>query len=105
MSDPARIAERPRIITSLAAAAAANVAGVVRVGRGGPRLLAELAGPAVVAWIQDGRVHLRLWVIVEGGRSIPELARRVRTSVADAVERQMGLELGEVTVLVDGVRG
>jgi uncharacterized alkaline shock family protein YloU len=105
MTDPARIAERPRIITSLAASAAAGVSGVVRVGRGGPALLTALAGPPVSAWLAEGHVHLRLWIIVEGGRSIPELIGRVRSAVADAVERQMGLELGEVTVLVDGVRG
>lgn len=96
---------RRRVIRSIAATAAESVPGVLRVGRGGPRPLAWLVGRPVAAWTDAGRVHVRLWLIVRPGEPLPALSRRVRGAVSRAVERQLGLELGEVTILVDGVGG
>jgi len=39
------------------------------------------------------------------GQSLTPLAAQVRSTVAATVERLMGLQLGAVTVLVDGVGG
>ena len=102
---PDALTVRRRVIRSVAASAAVSVPGVVRVGRGGPRPLAWLVGRPVSAWIDEGRVHVRLWLIVRPGVSMPSLSRRVRGAVSQAVERQLGLELGEVTILVDGIGG
>jgi uncharacterized alkaline shock family protein YloU len=46
-----------------------------------------------------------MWLIVRPGEPLPALSRRVRSAVSRAVERQLGLPLGEVTILVDGVGG
>jgi uncharacterized alkaline shock family protein YloU len=102
---PDALTVRHRVIRSVAASAAVTVPGVLRVGRAGPRPLAWLVGRPVAAWIDGGRVHVRLWLIVRPGVSMPSLSRRVRGAVSQAVERQLGLELGEVTILVDGVGG
>jgi len=102
---PDELTVRRRVIRSIAATAAASVPGVLRVGRGGPRPLAWLVGRPVAAWTDAGRVHVRLWLIVRPGEPLPALGRRVRAAVSRAVERQLGLELGEVTILVDGVGG
>jgi uncharacterized alkaline shock family protein YloU len=64
---------------------------------------AWLAGPAVTARLRDGHVYIRLFVIVRAGEAIGPLAARVRRNIADTVELQLGLELGEVTVVIDGV--
>jgi uncharacterized alkaline shock family protein YloU len=96
---------RRRVIAVIAASAARSAPGVERVGRGGPRLLAWLAGGPVEARLVDERVQVRLWLIVTTGRSFAEVVARVRASVGMAIEQQLGLALGEVTVLVDGVGG
>lgn len=94
---------RRRAIGALARAAAERQPGIVRVGRGGPTIWAWLAGPAVTARLRGGRVHVRLFVVVRGGEPLAQLVGRVRHAVAGTVERQLGLELAEVTILVDGV--
>jgi uncharacterized alkaline shock family protein YloU len=102
---PDALTIRRRVIRSIAIAAAEGVPGVLRVGRGGPGPLAWLVGRPIAAWTDSGRVHVRLWLIVRPGEPLPALSRRVRAAVSQAMERQLGLELGEVTILVDGVGG
>jgi uncharacterized alkaline shock family protein YloU len=96
---------RRRVIGAMARAAAEGQQGVQRVGRGGPAFWAWLAGPAVTARLRDGRVHVRLFIVARTGEPLDGLTARVRRSVADTVERQLGLDLGEVTILVDGIAG
>lgn len=96
---------RRHVIRSVAATAAESVPGVLRVGRGGPRPLAWLVGRPVTAWTDAGRVHVRLWLVVRPGEPLPALSRRVRVAVGRAIVRQLGLQLGGVTILVDGVGG
>lgn len=95
---------RTSVITTLARSAAAAVPGVAYLGRGGPRWLRPWSGPPVSAWLDDGRVHVRIWLVAQGPISLPDLTRRVRAAVAGTVERQLDLALAEVTVVVDGVR-
>lgn len=99
------VSVRHRVIGALAAAAAAEVPGVVRVARGHGLILRWLAGPPVRTDSHDGLVDVHIWFLARRGTSLPQLTERVRHAVASAVERQMGLRLGEVTVTVDGVRG
>ena len=96
---------RRRVIGAMARAAAASQPGVLRVGRGGPPFWAWLAGPAVTARLRDGRVHVRMFVVARSGEPLVALSARVRRSIAETIERQLGLELGEVTILVDGIGG
>lgn len=102
---PRVLTVRRRVIGAMARAAAEGQQGVLRVGRGGPSFWAWLAGPAVTARLRDGRVHVRLFIVARHGEPLDGLATRVRRSVADTVERQLGLDLGEVTILVDGIAG
>ena len=48
---------------------------------------------------------MRLWVVARPGHDLRPLAAQVRGAVASAIERLLGLELGEVTVVIDGVGG
>jgi uncharacterized alkaline shock family protein YloU len=96
---------RRRIIATIAAAAARTAPGVERVGRRGPRALAWLAGAPVEARLVDGLVQVRLWLIVAAGLPFSEVIARVRSGVRAAIEQQLGLPLGEVTVFIDGVGG
>ncbi|MFL5675802.1 MAG: Asp23/Gls24 family envelope stress response protein [Chloroflexota bacterium] len=93
------------VIGELVSLAALEVPGVARVGRGGPPWRRWLGGPAVSVRIRDERVLVRVWVVARPGQPIRPLAAQVRSTVAATIERLLGLELGTVTVLVDGVGG
>ena len=93
------------VIAELVRLAAFEVPGVARVGRGGPAWRRFVGGPAVSIRIRDERVLVRLWVVARPGQALAPLASQIRVTVAATVERLLGLELGTVTVLVDGVGG
>ena len=94
----------PGVITEMVRLAAFEVPGVARVGRGGPRWRA-LFGHAVRTRLRDDKVEVRVWIVARPGQELGPLTAHVRTVVAATVERLLGLELGGVTVLVDGVGG
>jgi len=93
------------VVTEMARLAAYEVPGVSRVSRGGPGWLTWLAGPAVGVRIRGERVHIQVFVIARPGHSLAVIAAGVRGAVAATVERLLGLELGAITVVVDGVGG
>jgi len=83
--------------------AALEVPGVLRVGRGGPAWRRALSGRAVRIRLRDGAVEARVVVVARAAQPLPGLAAEVRIAVARAIERLLGLELGGVSVVVDGV--
>jgi len=91
------------VIQELVRLAALEVPGVLRVGRGGPAWRRFLGGPSVSVHLEAERVRVRLWVVARPGQGIRPLTAQVGTAVAATVERFLGLELADVTVLVDGV--
>lgn len=91
------------VVTDTVRLAALEVPGVLRVGRGGPGWRAALLGPPIRTRIRDGRVHVTLWLVARPRQPLVEVAAHVRTAVGGAVVRLLGMELGGVTVLVDGV--
>ena len=93
------------VIAELVRLAAFEVAGVARVGRGGAAWRRFLGGPAVSVHFRNDRVLVRLWIVARPGQALGPLAGQVRSAVAATVERLLGLDLGAVTVLVDGVGG
>ena len=48
---------------------------------------------------------VRVWIVARPGQALGPLAEQVRVAIAATVERLLGLDLGAVTVLVDGVGG
>ena len=89
------------VIVEMVKAAALEVPGVLKVSRGGP--LPWLSGSPVRARVHDGKVSLRVWIVARPGHALKPLAAQVRTTVAAAVERLLGLQLADVTVVIDGV--
>jgi uncharacterized alkaline shock family protein YloU len=100
-SDPLTVSHS--VIVEMVRLSALEVPGVLKVGRGGP--LAVLAGSPVRAHVSDGRVSVRVWIVARPGHALRPLAAQVRQAVGATIERLLGLELGEVTVVVDGVGG
>jgi uncharacterized alkaline shock family protein YloU len=93
------------VIVEVARLAALEVPDVLRVGRGGPRWRVALAGSPVAIRVRGDEVSVRMWIIARPGADLAETSRRVRSAVGAAIERLLGLRLGAVTVLVDGVGG
>jgi len=93
------------VIAELVRSAAFEVPGVARVGHGGPTWRSWLGGPAVRVRVVDDRVLVRLRIVARPGHLLGPLTAQVRTAVAATVERLLGLDLGAVTVIVDGVGG
>jgi uncharacterized alkaline shock family protein YloU len=93
------------VIAQLVRVAAFEVPGVARVGRGGPVWRGWLTGRAVTVRVTDDRVLVRVHLVARPGHALTPLAAQVRTAVAATVERLLGLDLGAVTVIVDGVGG
>ena len=91
------------VVVEMVRLAALEVPGVVRVGRGGPRWRAFLAGPPVGVRMTTDGVHVKVRVIARPGVALRPLAEQVGAAVRAAVERLLALELADVTVVVDGV--
>jgi uncharacterized alkaline shock family protein YloU len=93
------------VVVELVRLAALEVPGVARMGRGGAVWRRILGGPAVSVQFRNDRVLVRTWVVARPGQALGPLAEQVRSAVAATVERMLGLDLGAVTVLIDGVGG
>lgn len=93
------------VISELVRLAALEVPGVARVGHGGPAWRGWLMGRSVVVRVRDDRVLVRLRIVARPAHALQPLTAQVRTAVGATVERLLGLGLGAVTVIVDGVGG
>lgn len=91
------------VIVEMVRVAALEVPGVLKVSRGGP--LAWLGGSPVRANVTEGRVSVRVRIVARPGHPLGPLAAQVRQAVGATIVRLLGLELGAVTVVVDGVGG
>ncbi|MEW5991866.1 MAG: Asp23/Gls24 family envelope stress response protein [Chloroflexota bacterium] len=91
------------VIVEMVRLAAFEVPGVMRVARGGPAWRAVFRGAPVAVRVRAERVDVRLWVVARPGADAAAVGRQVRAAVAGAIERLLGLRLGSVTVIVDGV--
>jgi uncharacterized alkaline shock family protein YloU len=95
----------PGVIRETVRLAALEVPGVLRVGRGGPRWRSLIAGSAVRVRVRDGQVHVTVWLVARPRQRLVPLTAQVRAAIGAAVVRLLGMELGGVTVLVDGIGG
>ena len=101
-----RIADE--VIASIAGIAAVDVTGVVGMSSGLIGGMAEMMGkknPAKGVKVQVGarEVAVDLYIIVEYGLRIPDVALQVQEKVKEAVETATGLSVIEVNVHVQGV--
>jgi len=106
VSDPAgrpELSVSHGVIVEVARRAALEVPDVVRVARGGPLLQRILLGSPIRVHVRNGVVDVRVWFIARPGVDLIATAERVRSTVAAAMQRLLGLGLGTVTVYVDGV--
>ena len=101
-----RIADE--VIASIAGIAAVDVPGVVGMSSGLIGGMAEMMGkknPAKGVKVQVGarEVAVDLYIIVEYGLRIPDVALQVQEKVKESIESATGLSVIEVNVHVQGV--
>lgn len=103
----------PRAIASVARRAAMESYGVVGLSRRLFRMLGQLlrwrrnrrlVQPGIEVGFVDRQIVIDLYVVVEYGTRISEVARNVSSGVKFAVERALGLPIVQVNVNVQGVR-
>lgn len=109
--DPSgKIEVSPKAISHLASRAAQRSYGVVGLASKNARPgLAELLrrdelNKGVEVSFNDGRVVVNLFVILEYGTRISEVARNIMSSVKFALESSLGVEVIQVNVTVQGIR-
>jgi uncharacterized alkaline shock family protein YloU len=93
----------PAVVRETVRLAALEVPGVLRVGRSGGWLRQRLAGAALTTRLSGAEVSVRIAIVARPGQSLRPLASHVRAAIVAALERQLGLLPGEVTVSIDGV--
>jgi uncharacterized alkaline shock family protein YloU len=93
------------VIAEVARLAALEVPEILRVGRSGPPWRVLLGGSPVGVRTRRGEVSVRLWVIARPGADLVTATGAVRRAVGTAIDRLLGLRVGSVTVVVDGVGG
>jgi uncharacterized alkaline shock family protein YloU len=99
-----------RAIAAIAARAAAECYGVVglaprHTGLGPVECLApERAARGVEARFVDGQFIVEVWVILENGVRVIEVAHNIMVGVTYAVEEALGLRVGRVNVNIQALR-
>ncbi len=100
----------PRAIATIAAHAAARTYGVVGMAphtlrEGVAQLLHQQdAHKGVAVRIDGDEIAIDLYVIMEYGTRIAEVARNIQENVRYAVERALGMPVAQVNVRIQGVR-
>jgi uncharacterized alkaline shock family protein YloU len=105
-----KIEVSPRAIASVASEAVLNCYGVVGMSAATLRdgiaevLQVDNAHRGVEVSVLNGKVAINLYVVIEYGIRISEVAQNVMESVKFAVEQALGMPVAEVNVHVQGLR-
>lgn len=101
-----KLAISSRAIAQIAERSLGECYGVVGLKAGGRlrRALALRRRRTVEIKAHEGGIELDLHVVIAYGLNLAEVAATARSSVSYEVERQTGLEVGRVEVLIDDVR-
>lgn len=96
------------VITVIAGLTAIEVEGVAAMSGGVVGGIAEMLGrknfsKGVKVEVEDNETTIDLFIIVEFGAQIPEVALKIQEKVKEAVEKTTGLTIMEMNVHVQGV--
>jgi len=96
------------VVRIIAGLEASEVSGVVSMSGGMVGGIAEKLGrknlsKGVKVEVGEKEAAVDLYIVVEYGSSIPEVAARIQDTVKSAIERMTGLAVVEVNVNVQGV--
>ncbi len=97
-----------QVLAGIAATAARDVDGVMALSGGRltsshGQIQGKKLGSSVDVEVEGDRITVNLSILVQYGCVIPDVARAVQESVADALEKATGLTVNNVNVHVAGV--
>jgi uncharacterized alkaline shock family protein YloU len=104
-----RIEVSPRVVASIVGHAANECYGVVGMAARGlrdgiaERLNRENVHRGVEIEVQEGGIHIELYIIAQYGTRISEVAHNLMSAVRYAVEKSLGLPVLAVNVNVQGI--
>lgn len=95
-------------VATIASMAAAHVAGVAGMSGGMASGISEKLGKknlskGVKVDVEDNTVVIALYLFVEFGVKIPQLAHEIQNEVRNTVENMTGLQVKEVNIHVQGI--
>lgn len=98
-----RITVDPGVLETIARLTALAVPGVVRIAPAPQksRLLGSKEGVRIT--LQDGKVLVDLYIVVESGYNMLTLGRQVQAEVTRAIQEMVGLEVEAVNVYIEDV--
>lgn len=100
----------PGVLETIISVAANEVEGVASLGSFATSgIRSMLAGKPSTSGIEatldeDGKLHASVHVEVYNGYVLPELAAALRTSIAESLATQAGVEVAEVDIYIDGIQ-
>lgn len=100
----------PGVVETIISLAARSVDGVVSIGPTTTSGLMDLLGGKPLAQgievstDEAEALHVAIRMEVESGHVLPDLAAEVRQAVADAVATQVGIEVADVDIYIDGIK-
>ncbi|NLT42725.1 MAG: Asp23/Gls24 family envelope stress response protein [Anaerolineae bacterium] len=104
-----RIVVHPRVVATIAALTALSVPGVARMDESGlERVLRCVRGrraPGVELHLDGNSVAIDLRLVVSAGFSLLEVSRRVQAAVSRAITEMTDMQVRQVNVQIEGVRG
>ena len=97
----------PGVVDRVIQIAAEEVEGVVSVSSyvsGGliSQMISRARGEAIKTYIgEEGKLNIKIHVMIYYGYSIPKLAEDIRNAVADALFLQTGIEVGRIDIRIE----
>lgn len=98
------------VISAIASLAAMEVKGVIKMGGSLTSNLYELFSKGnlnrgvKVSILSENEIKLEVWIIVEYGVNIPQIALLVQENIKKAVEKMTGLNIIDINVNVQSVQ-
>ena len=105
------LAIAPGVVETIVSLAAREVDGVESVGDPATSSIFSVLGggkPSTQGVEADadeeGNLHIEIHLYVKSGHVLPDLAIEVRKAIADAVNTQLGAQVGSIDVFIDGIQ-
>jgi uncharacterized alkaline shock family protein YloU len=106
MDTPGRTTVSPDVLISIGRLAALSVPGVSRLASGVRdinRLFSKPEDEGVLVEVEDNRVYMDLFVILNRDLNIREVARKIQSQVERSISEMVGMEVGRIDIHVEDI--
>ncbi|MFQ5616375.1 MAG: Asp23/Gls24 family envelope stress response protein [Anaerolineales bacterium] len=103
---PGKTTIDPGVLLTIARLTTLNVNGVSQlspVPGGVNRLFKRGHGQGVHIQVENSRVDMDIYVILESGVNVREVSRNIQTDVARAISEMVGMEVGHINIHIEDI--